>query len=167
MVLFVKATGTRIMTANEINLYEKLKDFLPGEYTIFSQVCFSVFMTSRDFGTRNQFNRKYADFIILDKYYDIACIVELDDASHRNKEDKDKFRDELCAKVGYRVVRFPSQPNMNQIREKLGFLLPPQEPDAIQAPLNNEPIQPQKPIIPVPVSAVKGDRPNTVERLKP
>lgn len=112
----------RMMSANEINLYEKLKEFLPN-YTIFSQVAFSAFMTSKDYAARATFNRKFADFAILDSNYEIICLVELDDNSHRNKKDKDKSRDELCMSVGYPVVRFPSQPNISQIHEKLGHLV--------------------------------------------
>lgn len=112
----------RMMSANEINLYEKLKEFLPN-YTIFSQVAFSAFMTSKDYSARSTFNRKFADFAILDSNYEIICLVELDDNSHRNKKDKDKNRDDLCMSVGYPVVRFPSQPNMNQIQQRLGHLV--------------------------------------------
>lgn len=115
-------TGKRMMTANEINLYEKLRNYLPN-YIIFSQVSFSAFLNSKDYATRSTFNRKFADFVILDRNYEIVCLVELDDASHRNKEEKDKKRDELCNKAGYQVVRFPSQPNMGQIENKLGFLV--------------------------------------------
>ncbi|NWK51980.1 DUF2726 domain-containing protein [Acinetobacter sp. SwsAc5] len=117
-------TGKRMLSANEINLYEKLKEFLPT-YTIFSQVAFSAFMTTKDYGTRNTFNRKFADFVVLDQNYEIICIIELDDNSHRNREKQDKYRDDLCAKAGYQVVRFSSQPNMNQIQEKLGYLVQP------------------------------------------
>lgn len=123
-------TGKRMLTANEINLYEKLKKFLPT-YTIFSQVAFSAFMTSRDYGTRSTFNRKFADFVIVDQNYEIICLVELDDNSHRNRASKDKHRDELCAQAGYQVVRFASQPNMNQIQEKLGFLVQPPAPRVV------------------------------------
>src|SRR5690606_21180155 len=77
-------TGKRMLTANEINLYEKLKEFLPT-YTIFSQVAFSAFMTAKDYGTRSTFNRKFADFVIVDQNYEIICLVELDDNSHRNR----------------------------------------------------------------------------------
>jgi very-short-patch-repair endonuclease len=117
-------TGKRMMSANEINLYEKLTSYLPN-YIIFSQVSFSAFLNSKDYATRATFNRKFADFVILDRNYEIVCLVELDDSSHRNKEYKDKQRDALCMKGGYQVIRFSSQPNMGQIQNKLGFLVQP------------------------------------------
>ena len=112
----------RVMTVNEIHLYEKLKELLPN-YTVFSQVSFSAFLSSKDYATRATFNRKMADFVILDQNYYIACLIELDDNSHRNREDQDRQRDEMCAKAGYKVIRFPSQPNVEQIKEKLDFLM--------------------------------------------
>ncbi|ANF81810.1 hypothetical protein A3K93_06140 [Acinetobacter sp. NCu2D-2] len=121
-------SSKRIMTENEIHLYEKLKQLLP-QYTIFSQVSFSAFLYSKDYATRATYNRKIIDFVILDGDYQVACLIELDDNSHRNRADQDRQRDELCSKAGYRVVRFASQPNLEQMKKQLGFLIPsiPQE----------------------------------------
>lgn len=115
-------SSKRMMTENEIHLYEKLKILLP-HHIIFSQVSFSAFLSSKDYATRATFNRKIVDFVILDQQYNIACLIELDDNSHRNKAEKDRQRDEMCYKAGYAVIRFPSQPNIEQMKDKLAFLL--------------------------------------------
>lgn len=61
-------------------------------------------MTAKRFPTRNLFNRKVADFVVLDKSLNIVAIVELDDSSHIGKEDKDADRDALVAEAGFRVI---------------------------------------------------------------
>lgn len=116
--------GKRMMTANMVNLYEKLDKFLPN-HTILSKVSFSAFLYSKDFTTRLTFNRKYADFVILDRNYEIVCIVELDNGTFKRKLTKVQQRIELCKQAGYQVVYFVEQPNMKQIEEKFGFLVQP------------------------------------------
>ena len=113
-----------VMTENEIHFYEKLKQLLP-RHTIFSQVAFSAFLHAKDYATRATYNRKIIDFVVLDQHYQVICLIELDDNSHRNRADQDQQRDEICTKAGYRVVRFASQPHLDQMKEQLHFLIAP------------------------------------------
>ncbi len=58
--------GKRIITMNEQPTFMKLKEALP-EHIILAQVAFSAFMTAQGYATRNLFNSKVADFVVLDK----------------------------------------------------------------------------------------------------
>lgn len=106
--------GKRIITMNEQPTFIKLREGLP-EHIILAQVAFSAFMTAQGYATRNLFNRKVADFIVLDKAFNIVAIVELDDSSHKGKEKFDAERDALIQEAGFRVVRYKRTPELAQI----------------------------------------------------
>ncbi|QSB54808.1 DUF2726 domain-containing protein [Acinetobacter calcoaceticus] len=106
--------GKCIITMNEQPTFMKLKEALP-EHIILAQVAFSAFMTAQGYAARNLFNRKVADFVILDKSFNIVAIVELDDSSHKGKEKFDAERDALIREAGFRVVRYKRTPELAQI----------------------------------------------------
>ncbi|WP_337081245.1 DUF2726 domain-containing protein [Acinetobacter pittii] len=106
--------GKRIITMNEQPTFMKLKEALP-EHIILAQVAFSAFMTVQGYATRNLFNRKVADFVVLDKAFNIVAIVELDDSSHKGKENLDAERDALIQKAGFKVIRYKRTPELAQI----------------------------------------------------
>lgn len=107
--------GKNVLTMNEQPTFLRLREALPQHF-ILAQVSFSAFMTARGYATRNLFNRKIADFVVLDKQFNIVAIVELDDSSHKGKEDKDATRDSLIAEAGYRVIRYKRTPDIEQIK---------------------------------------------------
>lgn len=106
--------GKRIITMNEQPTFIKLREALP-EHIILAQVAFSAFMTAQGYTTRNLFNRKVADFVVLDRAFNIVAIVELDDSSHKGKEKIDAERDALIQEAGFRVVRYKRTPDLVQI----------------------------------------------------
>lgn len=109
-------TGKRILTMNEQPTFMKLREALP-EHIVLAQVSFSAFMTAKGYPTRNLFNRKIADFVVLDKKFNIVAIVELDDSSHKGKEDQDAERDALIAEAGHRVIRYKRTPDFEQVKK--------------------------------------------------
>ncbi|MDH2593733.1 DUF2726 domain-containing protein [Acinetobacter nosocomialis] len=106
--------GKPIITMNEQPTFMKLKEALP-EHIILAQVAFSAFMTAQGYATRNLFNRKVADFLVLDKAFNIVAIVELDDSSHKGKEKFDAERDALIHEAGFKVIRYKRTPELVQI----------------------------------------------------
>ena len=106
--------GKRIITMNEQPTFMKLKEALP-EHIILAQVAFSAFMTAQGYATRNLFNRKVADFVVLDKAFNIVAIIELDDSSHKGKENLDAERDALIQEAGFKVIRYKRTPELAQI----------------------------------------------------
>ena len=110
--------GKRILTMNEQPTFLRLKEALP-ENIVLAQVAFSAFMTAKGYATRNLFNRKIADFVVLDQHFNI---VELDDSSHQGNEAKDENRDALIAEAGYEVIRYKRTPDIQQIKSDFSRL---------------------------------------------
>ena len=108
------------LTKNEQPMYFRIAETFP-EYVVLAQVAFSALVTSSNQGTRNRFNRKVADFVLCSKAFEVIAIIELDDSSHKNKEESDAQRDELLTGAGYRVIRFQRVPDMNSLRASLGI----------------------------------------------
>ncbi|QNX86629.1 DUF2726 domain-containing protein [Acinetobacter seifertii] len=114
--------GKHIITMNEQPTFMKLKEALP-EHIILAQVAFSAFMTAQGYATRNLFNRKVADFVVLDKAFNIVAIVELDDSSHKGKEKFDAERDALIHEAGFKVIRYKRTPELLQIHRDFNITL--------------------------------------------
>lgn len=114
-------TGKRPLTMNEQPMFKRLNEAVP-EYYVLAQVAFSAFMTAKGYATRALFNRKIADFVILDQHFNVVAVIELDDASHNGKEEKDAQRDALIAEAGFKVIRYKKTPDIQKVRTDLGLL---------------------------------------------
>ena len=55
----------------------------------------------------NKVQAKHVDFVLCDKDLHIKAILELDDSSHdkADRQERDKFLDEIFASVGYKTIR--------------------------------------------------------------
>ena len=113
-----KYFARKIMTAYEQKLFTKLKVALP-QYHILSQVAFSALITNQNYKIRSQFNRKVTDFVVINDDGDVIAIIELDDSTHLDKVDEDKFRDLMLTQAGYKVVRFTKIPTLQEIRQRV------------------------------------------------
>lgn len=105
-----------LLTEREKSMYTELVAALPN-HSVLAQVSFSALITTTSRATRNRFDRKFADFVICDRQFNVIAIIELDDSSHKGREAQDKDRDELLSNVGYRTVRYPKIPSKVQIRQ--------------------------------------------------
>ncbi|CAN7258384.1 DUF2726 domain-containing protein [Acidovorax sp. LjRoot129] len=105
-----------LMTEREQAMYNRLVQALP-DLVVLAQVGFSALLTARSYATRNTFDRKVADFVVCDKALGVLAVVELDDSSHRGREKEDGARDALLLDAGYRVVRYPRVPDVQQVRD--------------------------------------------------
>ncbi len=110
----------RVLTMNEQPTFLRLKEALP-EHHVLAQVSFNAFMTAKGYATRNLFNRKVADFVVLDNKFNVVAIVELDDSSHKGKEGKDAERDALIAEAGYKVIRYKRTPEIEKVKLDFGI----------------------------------------------
>ena len=110
----------RVLTMNEQPTFLRLIEALP-EHHVLAQVSFNAFMTAKGYATRNLFNRKVADFVVLDNKFNVVAIVELDDSSHKGKEGKDAERDALIAEAGYKVIRYQRTPEIEKIKLDFGI----------------------------------------------
>ena len=107
-----------ILTKRELQFFAVLEQALPRAY-IFPQVSFSAILTTKGFYTRSQFNRKIADFVVCDERMNIVAVIELDDSSHKDREQQDAVRDAMLNEAGYPVLRYAQIPQASQISKDM------------------------------------------------
>jgi hypothetical protein len=99
-----------MMTEAERPLFRKLHIALGARYSICPQLAFSAFVTDSGklhgrslWKVRALFNTKRADFGIYDWHKNrMVALVELDDASHRGREENDR---QIALATGLRTYR--------------------------------------------------------------
>lgn len=101
-----------IATANEQGMFWRLVECFPQpEYVVLTQVSFGALLTARGGASRYSFAQKRADFILLDKSFKVIAIIELDDNSHKGREENDGKRDAMLTQAGYQVLRYARTPD--------------------------------------------------------
>ncbi|WP_026470763.1 DUF2726 domain-containing protein [Alkanindiges illinoisensis] len=105
----------RVLTMNEQPTFNRLREALP-DHIVLAQVSFGALLSTTGQATRNRFNRKIADFVVLDKSFNVVAVVELDDKSHKGKEQQDAERDAMLKEAGYRVIRYPRTPDLDKVK---------------------------------------------------
>lgn len=110
------------LTDREQGCYYRLVSNLGPDFIVLAQVAFSQILQVRG-GTQDENFRKFAtmrqkvaDFLICRKDFTILAVVELDDRSHRGKEEQDKARDEIFKQAGLLVFRLPNTPNNEPVQ---------------------------------------------------
>lgn len=139
----------RVITLNEQPLFSRLREALP-QHIVLAQVAFSALITSKGYASRSRFNRKVADFVVLDKAYNVVAIVELDDSSHRGREQKDAGRDTLLQEAGYTVMRYKRTPDLDKLKADFAAILPA---SPLPLPVPSTQTQPADPRLPAAVLA--------------
>lgn len=117
---------TTFMSDNEIEFFNRLIKAFP-EYYVFPQVAMSglVAPKTNDFkkmnSIKNTYNRSRVDFVLY-KDKKVFAVIELDDKTHKGKEDKDTKRDGILNQAGYKTFRFNSRnkPSIEQLRKLIG-----------------------------------------------
>ena len=112
-------TAKTPLSENEKQFFKLIAVALPNS-VVLAQVSFGALLNAKQFKVRNTFDRKIADFVLLDKELEVVACVELDDSSHRGREQDDAARDKMLTEAGYRVVRYAKRPTS----EKLGIDFP-------------------------------------------
>lgn len=111
------------MTENEIEFFHRLITAFPEHY-VFPQVAMAALISpkSTDFkkinSIKNTYNRVHVDFILY-KDNKIIAVIELDDKTHKGKEDKDAKRDGMLSQAGYTTYRFEStnKPSIEKLKQ--------------------------------------------------
>lgn len=102
-------------TGAQRNAKAKETETFPEHVTL-TQVSLGALMTARRLGTRNRFDRKIADFVLCTRGFKVVAVIELDDASHRTKREKDKARDAMLQSAGYKTLRFANVPDTADLK---------------------------------------------------
>lgn len=105
-----------VATANEQGMFWRLVECFPQpEYVVLAQVSFGALLNARDGASRYSFSQKRADFVLLDKSFTVIAVIELDDNSHRGREENDQNRDAMLTQAGYQVLRYDRTPDKNKL----------------------------------------------------
>ncbi len=117
--------ATNFMSENELEFFNRLINAFP-EYYVFPQVAMSglVAPKTKDFkqqnAIKNTYNRSRVDFVLY-KDQKVVAVIELDDKTHKGKEDKDQKRDDILAQAGYKTYRYMSnnKPTLEELRRTI------------------------------------------------
>jgi hypothetical protein len=109
-------TNTELKFFNELNLLVNNTD-----YYLFTKIRLVdlVRLKKAEYGKYmsifNKLSKKHIDFIIVDKYWKIKVLIELDDKSHNNKKVKqnDDFKNELALYLNILLIRYNAWNNYN------------------------------------------------------
>lgn len=110
-----------ITTAHEQKMFWRLTEAFPagGGYIVLTQVAFGAMLTAKAGASRNSFDRKIADFVVTNKGFKVLAAIELDDNSHKGREDKDANRDAILIEAGYKVLRYATIPEIEKLQKDL------------------------------------------------
>lgn len=115
-----KLSKKELLSEREQSMYWRLLEaFPPTEYVVLSQVALGGLITTKDRADRNRFDRKIADFVIANKAFEVLAVVEIDDKSHRGKEEKDAARDQMLQAAGYKTLRYKEIPEAAGLKTDL------------------------------------------------
>lgn len=106
----------RPLTDYEEKMFFRLRETFP-QHIVLAQVAFSALLDTRQRSTRATFSQKVTDFVLCDRGLNVVAVIELDDSSHRNREEQDAKREELLTAAGYRVIRYGRIPEAAKLLE--------------------------------------------------
>lgn len=110
-------TAKRLLTEREKAMF-RLLTRIPNTH-VFVQVSLGAILHTETWAMRNKFNKKIADFVLTDGDFNVIAVIELDDRSHDDKKEQDAFRDRMVREAGYRVLRYPNIPKLQQVKNDL------------------------------------------------
>lgn len=105
----------KIFTNTELNFFNELNKLIDNvDYFLFTKVRlvdlvslkkaeYSVYMK-----IFNQLSKKHIDFVIVDRYWRIKVLIELDDRYHKKNKAKqnDEFKNELSLYLNIPLIRY-------------------------------------------------------------
>lgn len=119
----VYCKAKNLLTNNEKEFFNRILKAVP-EYYIFPQVSLGALLQvdtdkTKMAGAHNKFNKKIADYVVVDSNFNVVVIIELDDRTH--DPEQDKIRDAITATANYRTIRYESKskPTVEKIRSDI------------------------------------------------
>jgi len=111
-----------LLSEREQGCYWRLVEHLSPDFIVLAQVGFSQILSTRG-GTGEQnyalygtMRQKVADFVVCRQDLSVVAVIELDDSSHRGKEEQDKKRDAAVRQAGLLSFRLPNTPGNEPVK---------------------------------------------------
>jgi hypothetical protein len=101
--IYDSALNVALMSSHEQLFFSRLKQIFP-EFTVLARVSFDALLTTKFLRTRSKYQSMVADFVLLDKNYQVFAIVAFADLSHARRIHADYYQDRLLELAGYRVT---------------------------------------------------------------
>lgn len=113
-----------LLTQQELKFYKLLKMITDkNNLNLFSQVTLYEIVRNKEIKDFNKIKSKSIDFVITDVNCKIKICIELDDVTHikENRQQRDKFIDELFKQLDIKIIRIPVQNyyNLQDIEQKI------------------------------------------------
>ncbi|CAB1219901.1 DUF2726 domain-containing protein [Acinetobacter bouvetii] len=105
-----------IFNISEQITFTRLKEILP-QSTVLAHVSFDALLTTKYSRTRHKYRNMVADFVVLDKHYQVSAIITLDDPMALRRPQNAQYQDALLEMAGYRVIRYEDVPEYYQLRQ--------------------------------------------------
>ncbi|WP_326518910.1 DUF2726 domain-containing protein [Acinetobacter sp. CAAS 2-6] len=99
-----------IFNLNEQLTFRRLCEVLP-DAIILAHVSFDALLTTKYPHTRHKYRHMMADFVVMNRQYQVMAIVALEDASSLKGLQQEHYQDALLQMAGYRVLRYPRVPD--------------------------------------------------------
>ena len=133
----------KVLSPVEQQLYHRLLRAYP-DHVVLAQVAFSQLVgvkKGENFtAIWNRYNRLTADFVVCNKDFSIAAVLELDDRSHDNpaRQDADRRKAAICeaARIPLHRLNVNPLPNEAELRELLQLPVAPPASAAIAQIIN-------------------------------
>jgi very-short-patch-repair endonuclease len=108
-----------ILNKNEREFFWIIQKALPQEHFLNIQTSLASFLKPlghEQVRLKSKISKKYTDFVVLNKYLDIVCIIEIDD--RKPELEKDVERDLIFNAAGYNIIRYDAKmkPTIDKIR---------------------------------------------------
>ena len=108
-----------ILTANEYKFYKVLKAITADKNLI---ICpkiglkdlFEVTNKNNYMSAFGKIAQKHVDFTICDSSLHVLGAIELDDISHKEREESDRFKNELFKSAGIKLIRIKAYPDYTE-----------------------------------------------------
>ena len=105
-----------VFKADEQLTFTRLKEILP-DANILAHVSFDALLTTKFPRTRRKYEKLFADFVVLNKDCRVIAVVALGDIFSEKRSKLAQQQDTLLEAAGYRIVRYESVPEYQQLRD--------------------------------------------------
>ena len=121
----------QFLTAREM---EAFRIIMPIAESMGLHVCpqasmdsFLKFEGEGGFRERGRYKARRSDFALMDRNGSVVLVIEIDDASHRGREEKDAARDSVVGMAGVNTLRVPGGrlPDTTEMRRIIELSLRP------------------------------------------
>ena len=99
-------------------IFSRLQEILPNNI-ILTHVSYDSLLTTKFPHTRAKYRNMVADFVILDKRYQVVVIVSLDNILAIKHRKDVVYEEALLKSAGYQVLHYNKIPDITELRETL------------------------------------------------